>query len=61
MNKNSQIIPYNRQYIDHNDIKEVSRALTKKLITTGDSVSRLENLVKKKFKCKYSVSCNNGT
>jgi dTDP-4-amino-4,6-dideoxygalactose transaminase len=61
MNKNNQIIPYNRQYIDHDDIKEVSRALTKKLITTGDSVGRLENLVKKKFKCKYSVSCNNGT
>jgi len=54
-------IPYGRQFIDHNDIKEVSEALKKDLITTGTFVKKFENKISKFLKVKYSLSCSNGT
>jgi len=35
-------IPYNKQFIDHKDILEVSNSLKKKLITTGVYVKKFE-------------------
>jgi len=56
-----KIIPYGRQYIDHQDIRLVSKALKEDLITTGSYVKKFENKINKYLKCKYSVSCNSGT
>ena len=41
-----KIIPYGRQYIDHKDIKSVSRVLNGELITTGSQVDKFENKIK---------------
>ncbi len=38
-----RIIPYGRQFVDSNDIKEVSKALKQDLITTGNYVEKFEN------------------
>ena len=54
-------IPYNRQFISSEDIKEVSSSLKKNLITTGPYVNKFENKLKKKLKVKHAVSCSNGT
>lgn len=56
-----KIIPYGRQYIDHKDIKSVSRVLNGELITTGSQVDKFENKIKKFLNCKYSITCNSGT
>ena len=56
-----KIIPYGRQYIDHKDIKSVSRVLNGELITTGSQVDKFENKIKNFLNCKYSLSCNSGT
>ena len=42
------MIPYNRQYIDKADIKNVKNSLKAKLITTGIS-KKFETLVSRKF------------
>ena len=55
------IIPYGRQFVDRNDIKEVSKALKEDLITTGSYVKKFENKISKFFKVKYALSCSNGT
>jgi dTDP-4-amino-4,6-dideoxygalactose transaminase len=49
-----KIIPYGRQYIDHQDIRLVSKALKEDLITTGSYVKKFENKINKYLKCKYS-------
>jgi len=54
-------IPYGRQFIDRNDVKEVSKALVKDFITTGNYVKKLENKVSKFLKVKFALSCTNGT
>jgi dTDP-4-amino-4,6-dideoxygalactose transaminase len=54
-------IPYGRQYIDHQDIKFVSKALKEDLVTTGSYVKKFENEISKFLKTKYVVSCNSGT
>ena len=56
-----KIIPYGRQYIDHKDIKSVSRVLNGELITTGSQIDKFENKIKKFLNCKYSITCNSGT
>lgn len=55
------IIPYGRQFISANDIKLVSTALKKNLITTGDYVKKLENKISKYLNVKYALTCNSGT
>jgi dTDP-4-amino-4,6-dideoxygalactose transaminase len=54
-------IPYGRQYIDSTDIRLVSKALKKDLITTGGYVKKFEYKISKFFKVKYVASCNSGT
>lgn len=54
-------IPYGKQYIDQEDIKYVSSALQKNLITTGHSVNKFENKLAKYLKCKFVNACSSGT
>jgi len=54
-------IPYGRQFVDSNDINEVSKALEQDLITTGSYVKKFENKISKFLKVKYALSCCNGT
>jgi len=54
-------IPYGRQFVDSNDIKEVSKALKQDLITTGSYVKKFENKISKFLKVNYALSCCNGT
>jgi len=54
-------IPYGRQFVDSNDIKEVSKALKQDLITTGSYVKKFENKISKFLKVNYALSCTNGT
>jgi len=56
-----KMINYGRHFIDSNDIKEVTKALKKEKITTGNKVNEFENKISLKFKNKYSVVCNSGT
>ena len=58
---NINFIPYGRQFIDSKDIKEVSKSLKAKLITTGKYVKILEKNIEKKFQAKYAVTCTSGT
>ena len=55
------IIPYGRQYIDKQDVRLVTKALKKNLITTGDYVKKFEEEIKKLLKSKFAISCTNGT
>jgi dTDP-4-amino-4,6-dideoxygalactose transaminase len=55
------IIPYGRQYIDSQDIKFVSKALKKDLITTGDYVKKFEDKISKILKVKFTTVCSSGT
>ena len=54
-------IPYNKQFIDHKDILEVSNSLKKKLITTGVYVKKFEKNISQFMNVKFSLSCNSGT
>jgi len=54
-------IPYGKQHIDKEDIKYVSYALQKDLITTGDSVKKYEKKIIDFLKCKFVIACNSGT
>ena len=56
-----KFIPYNRQYIDNQDIKIVSKALKQNLITTGEYVKKFENQIKKYLKSKFAISCSSGS
>jgi len=53
--------PYGKQFIDTNDLREVSKALKQDFITTGNYVEKFESAIKKKFKVNYSILCNSGT
>ncbi len=54
-------IPYGKQFINRQDIKEVVRALKGKFITTGDYVDKFETAIKKKFGSKFAVTCSSAT
>ena len=56
-----KIIPYGRQSIDNQDIKFVSRALKKDLITTGDYLKKFENKISNFLNVKHVASCSSGT
>ena len=49
------LIPYGKQFIDHDDENEVKNSLRAKLITTGNYVSSFESAVIKKFLIKYPL------
>jgi len=56
-----RVIPYGRQFVDTDDIREVSKSLKQDLITTGSYVKKFENKISKFLKVKYALSCSNGT
>ena len=55
------LIPYGKQFIDHDDENEVKNSLRAKLITTGNYVSSFESAVIKKFRSKYALTCSSAT
>ena len=55
------IIPYNRQFIDNEDIKIVTKSLKDDLITTGKYNHKFEEKIVKKLKCKFASVVNSGT
>jgi len=56
-----KFIPYNRQYIDNQDIRIVSKSLKQNLITTGNYVKKFENQIKKFLNSKFAISCSSGS
>ena len=56
-----KIIPYGRQHISSSDIRIVSQALKKDLITTGKYVNKFEKNISKFLNVKHSLTCNSGT
>jgi len=56
-----QKINYNKQFIDHLDIKEVTKSLKSKLITTGPYIEKLENAFKKYLSVNEVITCSSGT
>jgi len=56
-----KIIPYGKQFIDSQDIKQVSKALSNDIITTGNITLELEKKIANFLNCKYSITCNSGT
>lgn len=54
-------IPYGKQFIDQSDIRQVSKSLRNRLITTGKFVLDLEKKVQNFLSCKYAVTCSSGT
>ena len=56
-----KLISYGKHYIDQSDINAVSKALKKKVITSGDLVEKFEKSLSNYFKSNYSVVCNSGT
>ena len=55
------IIPYSKQYIDKNDIKNVAKVLRSKFLTTGPEVPIFEKLINKNCNSKYSIAVNSAT
>ncbi len=55
------IIPYNKQFIDKQDIKFVTKILNSKNLTQGKIGNRFEKDLKKKFKAMYCSVVSNGT
>ena len=56
-----KLISYGKHSIDQSDINAVSKALKKKVITSGDLVEKFEKSLSNYFKSNYSVVCNSGT
>lgn len=57
----NKVIKYSSHFINKNDIKEVNKVLKSDYLTTGPTTLKFENLIKKKIKCKYTISCSSGT
>jgi dTDP-4-amino-4,6-dideoxygalactose transaminase len=54
-------ISYGRQFIDRLDLREVSKALNSKYLSSGKYVYKFESFLKKKLKSKHALVCNSGT
>ena len=54
-------ISYGKQFVDKFDIKEVSKSLKSKHLSSGEYVLKFESFLKKKLKSKYALVCNSGT
>ena len=54
-------IPYGRQSIFRQDLREVIKSLSNDLITTGPYVEKFEKLIKKTLKAKFALTCTSGT
>lgn len=55
------MIPYGRQFIDEDDIREVVEVLRSDFLTTGPKVTEFECLLCQKTGAKYVVAVANGT
>lgn len=54
-------IPYGRQFIDDDDIKEVVDTLKSDFLTTGPKIKEFEDSFAKYLGCRYAVAVANGT
>tara|TARA_B100001989_G_scaffold251306_1_gene230232 strand:- start:739 stop:1887 length:1149 start_codon:yes stop_codon:yes gene_type:complete len=55
------MIPFSRQKIFNNDIKEVVKVLKSDFLTKGRKVLEFEKNLSKSVKAKYAISCNSGS
>jgi perosamine synthetase len=55
------LIPYGRQYLDEDDIREVTEVLRSNWLTTGPKVSEFEEAVADYVGAKYAVAVSSGT
>ena len=55
------MIPYSRQKIFNEDIKEVVKVLKSDFLTKGKKVIEFENNLSKTLKARYAISCNSGS
>ena len=56
-----KLLPYGKQFIDKFDKSSVLKALSNKIITTGNQVLKFEKKLQNYFNCKYVSVCNSGT
>ena len=61
LNLMKKTIPYGRQNIDNQDIREVCNTLKSDFLTTGNKVIEFENKLKNFTKANYVATCNSGT
>ena len=54
-------LPYGRQWIDENDIKEVIKVLRSDWITQGPKIKEFEDALCKNTGAKYAVAVSSGT
>ena len=59
--KKKEFIPYGKQTITGEDIKEVIKTLKSDYITQGPKIIQFENELSKKVNSKYSISMNSAT
>ena len=52
------MIPYSRQFISQNDIKNVTKVLKSKFITQGKKVEEFENRLSEYCNAKFAVTAN---
>tara|TARA_Y100001970_G_scaffold293225_1_gene438621 strand:- start:782 stop:1954 length:1173 start_codon:yes stop_codon:yes gene_type:complete len=57
----SKIIPYSRQKIFHDDIREVNKVLRSNFLTTGPTCIKFEKKFSKFVNSKFSVAVNSAT
>ena len=55
------MIPYDRQFIDEDDIQAVTEVLRSDWLTTGPKVAEFEQAVADYVEAKYAVAVNSGT
>lgn len=55
------MIPYGKQYIDNDDIKNVFKVLKSNYLTQGPLTPKFEDLIAKYTSSKYAVATNSGT
>ena len=55
------MISYGKQSVNKDDVKEVSKALRKNLITQGNTVEKFEIHLSKKLKAKFCTVVSNGS
>lgn len=57
----TNFIPYGKQYIDNDDIQEVTNALKSDFLTSGPYVEKFENKLSEVTSAKFSIACSSGT
>ncbi len=56
-----KILPYSRQFISSDDIKNVSKVLNSDFLTQGENVGKFEKKISKIVNSKYAVATNSAT